>query len=92
VPRGLLPTGRVYLWIAKKGLTWLRCVLNGGEYYDLVRRSDGAVTGSFKLRSGDRVLLNSEGLEVSYKHLQADERVIARDTLVEIVRELSANN
>ena len=65
---------------------------DGGEYFDLVRRSDGTVAGSFKLRPGDRVLVNSDGLEVGYKHLQADERVMARDTLVEIVRELSGSN
>lgn len=62
------------------------------EYYELVRRSDGAVASTFKLRPGDRVLLNSNGLEVGHKHLHADERVIARETLIEIVRELSANN
>lgn len=65
---------------------------DGGEYYDLVRRSDGASAGSLKLRPGDRVLLSSDGVEVGLKHLQADERIIARDTLVEIVKELSARN
>lgn len=92
VPRGLFPTGRMYLWIAKKGVNVAEVCSVGGEYYDLVRRSDGTVAGSFKLRSGDRLLLNSDGLEIGHKHLQADERVITRETLVEIVRELSANN
>jgi len=65
---------------------------DGGEYYDLVRRSDGAPVGSFKLRPGDRVLINTAGAVIGHKHLLADERVISRETLVEIVRELSANN
>lgn len=65
---------------------------DGGEYYDLVRRSDGVSAGSFKLRTGDRVLLSSDGVEVGHKHLQKDERIVARDTLVEIVKELSARN
>jgi len=65
---------------------------DGGEYYDLVRRSDGAPVGSFKLRPGDRVLINTAGAVIGHKHLQADERVISRETLAEIVRELSANN
>jgi hypothetical protein len=65
---------------------------DGGEYYDLVRRSDGAPLCSFKLRSGDRVLINSADAVIGHKLLQADERVISRETLVEIVRELSANN
>lgn len=65
---------------------------DGGEYYDLVRRSDRAPVGSFKLRPGDRVLITFAGVEISYKLLQADEHVISRETLAEIVRELSANN
>jgi len=65
---------------------------DGGVYYDLVRRSDGVSAGSFKLMPGDRVLLSSDGVEVGLRHLQEDERIIARDTLVEIVKELSARN
>ena len=82
----------MYLWIAKKGVNVAEVCSDGGEYYELVSRSDGTVAGSFKLRSGDRVLSNSDGLEIGHKHLQADERVITRETLVEIVREISANN
>lgn len=65
---------------------------DGGEFYDLVRRSDGVSAGSFKLRPGDRVLLSRDGVEIGHKHLQADERIVARDTLAEIVKELSARN
>lgn len=65
---------------------------DGGEYYDLVRRSDGTAQCSFQLRAGDRVLLSSAGAEIGHKCLQADERVISRETLVEIVRELTASN
>lgn len=95
LPRCPHSTGRVFLWIekiAKKGVNVAEVCSDDGEYFDLVRRSDGAVASSFKLRPGDRVLLNSDGLDVGHKHLQADERVIARDSLVEIVRELTANN
>lgn len=79
-------------FVDSKGVDVAQVCSDGGEYYDLVRRSDGASAGSFKLRPGDRVLLNSDGHEVGHKHLQADERVISRDTLVEIVKELSARN
>ena len=65
---------------------------DGGEFYDLVRRSDGAAACSIQLRAGDRVLLSSAGVEVCHKHLQSDERVISHETLVEIVKELSASN
>lgn len=65
---------------------------DGGEDYDLVRRSDGAPVGSFKLRLGDRVLKNSTGAVIGRKRLQADERVISIKTLVKIVKELSAHN
>ena len=65
---------------------------DGGEYFDIVRRSDGAPVCSFKLRPGDRVLISSAGAAIGHKHLQADERVISHETLVEIVREMSANN
>jgi len=82
----------VYLLKAKKGVYVAEVCSDGGEYYDLVRRSDGAAACSFKLRPGDRVLLNSAGFDISHKRLQKDERVISRETLVEIVRELSASN
>jgi hypothetical protein len=49
---------------SKEGVNVAEVCSVGGEYYDLVRRSDGTVAGSFKLRSGDRVLLNSDGLEI----------------------------
>ncbi|RFU90226.1 hypothetical protein DZA29_18620 [Citrobacter gillenii] len=64
---------------------------DGGDFYDLVRRSDGTVTSSLKLKPGDRVLLSVDGIEIGHKHLQKDERVTSRETLVEIVRELSAS-
>lgn len=64
----------------------------GDEYYDLVRRSDGASACSFRLRPGDRVLVNAATAAIGYKRLQSDERVISHETLVEIVRELSASN
>ncbi len=65
---------------------------DGGDYYELVRRSDGASVCSFKLRPGDRVLINSAGAVVGRKRLLVDERVISRETLEEIVKELSARN
>lgn len=64
----------------------------GNDSYYLVRHSDGAVACSFKLKAGERLLLNNDGLEIGHKHLQKDERVISRATLVEMVREISANN
>lgn len=65
---------------------------DGSEYYELVRRSDGASVCSFKLRLGDRVLIYSASTLVGHKRLQVDERVISRETLVEIVKELSTRN
>jgi len=65
---------------------------DGGDYYELVRRSDGTSVSSFKLRPGDRVLINSAGAVVGHKRLLVDERVISRETLEEIVKELSARN
>lgn len=64
----------------------------GSDTYYLVRRSDGSIACSFKLKAGERVLLNNDGLEVGHKLLQKDERVISRATLVEMVREISASN
>lgn len=65
---------------------------DGEEYFFHVMRSDGTRVCSFHIRPGDRVLLSSDGSEIGHKHLLADERVTSRETLVEIVRELSACN
>ena len=78
--------------MGKKGVNVAEVCSDGGDYYELVRRSDGTSVCSFKIQPGDRVLLNSAGLDISHKRLQADERVISRETLIEIVTELSANN
>lgn len=78
--------------MGKKGVNVAEVCSDGGDYYELVRRSDGASVCSFKLRPGDRVLINSAGAVVSHKRLQVDERVISRETLEEIVKEFSANN
>lgn len=86
------PPTEINLLIAKKGVDVAEVCSDGGEYFDIVRRSDGATACSFKLRPGDRVLVNVAGAEIGYKRLQTDERVISRETLVEIVRELSASN
>lgn len=64
---------------------------DGGDIYDLVRRSDGSVAGSFRLKSGDRVLLNVDGFDIGHKRLQTDERIASRDTLIEMIKELSAS-
>lgn len=64
----------------------------GSDSYHLVRCSDGAIACSFKLKVGERVLLNNDGLEIGHKRLQSDERVTSRATLVEMVREISAKN
>lgn len=80
------------MWIAKKGVDVAEVCPDGGEYLYRVVRSDGTAVCSFRIRPGDRVLLSGNGSEVGHKHLHADERVISREVLVEIVRELSACN
>ncbi|WP_368540997.1 hypothetical protein [Enterobacter soli] len=77
---------------SKKGVDVAEVYSDGGEYYDLVRRSDGATRCSLKLHPGDRMLVNFSGVEIGYKRLQRDEHVISRETLVEIIREFSARN
>lgn len=62
------------------------------DWYDIVRHSDGKVACKFKLIAGDRVLVNADGIDVVFKRLRPDERVISHETLVEIVTELSARN
>jgi hypothetical protein len=57
-----------------------------------VRRSDGAIKCSFKLKAGERLLLNNGGVEIGHKLLQKDERIISRATLVEMVKEISSSN
>lgn len=78
--------------MGKKGVDVSQASSEGSDIYKLVRCSDDSATCSFRLRPGERVLLNSAGMEIGLKHLQADEHVISHDTLTEIVRELSANN
>ena len=77
---------------AKKGVDVAEMCSDGGEDLFQVMRSDGTAVCSFHLRPGERVLLSCNGSEVGHKHLLADERVISREVLVEIVRELSACN
>lgn len=88
---GIIPAGRVKFVDSKEGVDVAEVCSDGGDIYDLVRRSDGAIAGSLKLKSGDRVLLNVDGFDIAHKHLQMDERVTSRDTLVEIIKELSAS-
>lgn len=78
--------------IAEKGVDVAQAGSEERDAYDLVRRSDGATACSLKLKSGDRVLLSVDALEVGHKHLQMDERITSRETLIEMVRELTANN
>ena len=61
---GIIPAGRVKFVDSKEGVDVTEVCSDGGDIYDLVRRSDGAVAGSLKLKSGDRVLLNVDGFDI----------------------------
>ena len=63
-----------------------------GEWYDIVRHSDGAVVSEVKLREGDRVLLRRDAHGVGHKCLFPDERFVSQSTLAEMVRELICKN
>ncbi|MEB6378160.1 hypothetical protein MXM41_04305 [Leclercia adecarboxylata] len=80
-----------YLW-GMKGVDVSQASAEGSDIYKIVRGSEEVPFCTFKLRPGDRVLLSADGVGVGHKHLRADERVVSRDTLVEMVREISANN
>lgn len=63
-----------------------------GEWYDIVRRSDGENIGTLRLKLGSRVLLNLEQSGLNHKDIQKDERIVSWITLAEMVREMSPKN